>query len=136
MFFDSHAGVVVGDAAGLVDDAVGEEDIAFGPVDLEVAGGDRGEVDAGFVGAELVAEGDAVVVGEVEFGGVVGVHEDGVAGGAIEGIDFGVDEGVELFAATGADFKFVGGAVEVWKIDRPEVGFAVGGRKFPIAAEM
>lgn len=40
--FHGDARVVIRDAAGLVDHAVGEDDVALGPVNLEVAGGDGG----------------------------------------------------------------------------------------------
>ncbi len=78
-------GVVVGDAAAGVDDAAGDEVVAFGPVDLEVAGGKGGEPDAGVVAAAFIDEGDGVALFEVAGGGVIGIDEDGVARGAVKG---------------------------------------------------
>ena len=43
-----------------------DEHLAFGPVDLEAAGGDRGDVDPAAVLADITVQHHGIAVGEVE----------------------------------------------------------------------
>ena len=55
--------------------------------------------DARFEAAKFVYERHAVVMNQAQCGGIVRIHQHGIARGAVEWINFSVDERVELFPA-------------------------------------
>src|SRR4029453_3421205 len=69
-------GVEVGDACLRRAAVAVDEHLAFGPVDLEAAGGDRGEVDPAAVLACVAVQHHGVPVGEAEPLGVGAADQD------------------------------------------------------------
>src|SRR6266550_1659542 len=55
-------GVVIRHASGGFGDAAADNDVAFGPMDLQVASGDGREKNAAFEAASFIREDDGVVV--------------------------------------------------------------------------
>ena len=129
-------GVVVGHAAAGVDHTARDQHVALGEVHLEVAARDRRQEDAPHEDPGLVDQLHLVVVLDVERGGVVGIHQHGVARGAIDRIDFGVDHRVELPPAPGRDHEPAIATLFAGKRHHSEVSLTVGGREVPISAQM
>src|SRR5437762_2107539 len=95
--------VVIGRAAAGVGHPTTNDYVAFRPVDLQIAPGDRREKNPAFKSPKLVRERDAIILDQVKTGGVVWIHQHGVARRAVDGVHFRIYQRVELFASAGGN---------------------------------
>ena len=158
-FFDLYVGIVVGHAARRIRDAPGDQDIALWPVNLQVSASDWCEEHIAFEAASLIGERNAGLLGQLELGRVIGIHENSVPRSAVNGINFRIDERVKLFAPAGRHDKplaptratglTIAGRWTLWpglwtlglglstlERNSAEVGFAVRRREPPVRAKV
>ena len=77
--------------SGRFGDSSADDEVTLRPMDLQIASSDGRQKNVAVKSACFIGQRDAVVLNEMQLGGVFGIHQHGIARRAVHGIDFGID---------------------------------------------
>ena len=87
----AHLSELLGPPPG-IDHAPANNDVAFGPVDLEVAARNRREENTAGETAHVILQNHKVILHQMQQRGIIRVHQHSVARRAVERINLGIDQ--------------------------------------------
>src|SRR5438094_4694381 len=99
----AHPRILIRHATGRIGHAAADDDVAFGPVNLQVAASNGRKKNTTLETAQVILQNHAVVLDEAQGRSVLGTHQHGVARRAVDRVGLGVNQCIELVAAAGRD---------------------------------